>query len=165
LRSKQKHSCLRRRRVARALHFVRAQHNQHKTNTMGVTTRAAAQRKAEATNLLDMPDEVLERILIAASDGGWLNDLRSARLACSRLRAILYSVARAFTANIAWQDEPSPLEMLPRLGGLTRLQLQLDDGQLQLDDPVVDAFYDSDYDEFDFTMERLTDDIVQAVYT
>jgi hypothetical protein len=97
---------------------------------MGATTRAAAQRKAEAeaTKLLDLPEAVLERILLAASDGGEWGELRSARLVCERLRAAADAAARAFAANVgplAGEGEPSPLALLPRLGALARLQLEL----------------------------------------
>jgi hypothetical protein len=96
---------------------------------MGVTTRAAAQRKAkaEATHLLDLPDEVLERILVAASDGGKCCELRSARLVCTRLRAVAYAAAREFVIVMgdAAEQGLASLEMLPRLSRLTRVQLQL----------------------------------------
>jgi hypothetical protein len=93
---------------------------------MGVTTRAAAQRKAqaEAKNLLDLPDSLLERILLAASSGGQLRQLRSARRACSRLYTAADAAARALTARVGTRGGRYALQMLPRLGALTRLQLE-----------------------------------------
>jgi len=133
---------------------------------MGVTTRAAAQQQrsiiAQATaqlahnRLLNLPDAVLERILVAASDGGEFRDLRSARRACSRLHAVSYAAARALTVSIDSElDLLSPLEALPRFGALTRLQLKLES------DDGLDS--GSDAEDVDFLLEQ-ADEVAQAVY-
>lgn len=84
-----------------------------------------AQAAAARTRLLDLPDTVLERILVAASDGGRLSSLLNARRACSRLRAVSYAAARAATVHIKAAGGLAPLDMLPRLTGLARVQLEL----------------------------------------
>jgi hypothetical protein len=130
-------------------------------HNMGVTTRGAAQRKAkaEATNLLDMPDEVLEPILIAASDSGEWCNMRSARLACSRLRAVSYAAARYITVHIGSSAETglAALEVLPRLGALSKVEVALGYGP-------GDCFYTCEYENGpDFFVQK-AEAIAQAVY-
>lgn len=109
---------------------------------MGVTTRAAAQQQrsiiAQATaqlahnRLLNLPDAVLERILVAASNGGRWRCLHDARLVCRRLRAVAYTAAREFEWHVPFLDQwaswcggITPLSLPRRLGALTELQLHL----------------------------------------
>jgi hypothetical protein len=80
--------------------------------------------EARQIGLLDLPDTVLERILVAASDGGdWLG-LRKARRACSRLRAVAAAATRQIRWTVPfWRDGFAELSLLPRLGGLERVLL------------------------------------------
>lgn len=84
-----------------------------------------AQAGAAPTCLLDLPGAVLERILAAASYGGVCRYLRHARLACARLRAAADAAAREVSV-IAWDS----LELLPRLGGLARMDVFCRGGNL-----------------------------------
>jgi hypothetical protein len=121
------------------------------THKMGVTTRAAARKaQAEATKLLDLPDAVLEHILVAASDGGHLGELRAARLACSRLRAAADAAARIASVSLVSlnADALKPLSVLPRFGRLTRLQLELHYGpEKEFDDHhTFDVLFQTAFD-------------------
>jgi hypothetical protein len=108
------------------------QHSTHaQSMTAAITTRAAARRMAEAaqTRLLDLPDGMIERILIAASNGGYWHGLRYARLVCRRLHAAAHAAARDMSWRIAFgQDDGAlaRLALLPRLGGLKGALLLLD---------------------------------------
>jgi hypothetical protein len=87
---------------------------------------------AAPSRLLDLPDELLERILLTASNGGQCCELRSARLACARLRSVSYAAARHITVQTAVSSAEAgltALAVLPRLGyALTRVQVALVEG-------------------------------------
>jgi hypothetical protein len=127
---------------------------------MGVTTRAAAARmaQAETTSLLDLPDAVLERILVAASDGGDWGVLHDACCACTRLRAVADAATRAMTLNLGClrEHELAPLALLPRLGALARVQLMVGHG-----DRDVFDFGFTEHD-FNFFVDG-AEDIARAV--
>jgi hypothetical protein len=82
---------------------------------------ATATHAAAPARLLDLPDALLERILVAASGGGDWDSLGNARAACSRLRAVAEAAAR----KLKWSERClcGLGALLPRLGGLERVQL------------------------------------------
>jgi hypothetical protein len=135
---------------------------------MAVTT---ATHTAAPTGLLDLPDALLERILIAASNGGQWRGLRKARRACSRLRAVAYAAVQKAAWQVQfWDDALAPRALLPRLSALKRLHLQLyfadgyelgtdeysEEAELLGIEPVCEA------DKMDFVCHQATD-IMEAV--
>jgi hypothetical protein len=83
--------------------------------------------EAAQTRLLDLPDAVLERILLEASEGRHFGGLDDARLACRRLRAVAYAAVR----KLEWHaylssDGLAPLALLPRFDTLARLELHIE---------------------------------------
>jgi hypothetical protein len=126
---------------------------------MGVTTRAAAARKAEAeaTNLLDLPDDLLERIMLDASEGGQWFYLQNASRACPRLRAAADAATRAATLHISpstRDDGLARLTMLPRLDALTRAHLLVGYGALH-------GLIEDDRGLFAFDADRIAQAVVK----
>jgi hypothetical protein len=93
------------------------------------TTTAEAERAP--THLLDLPNGMIERILVATSDDGNWRGLGNARLVCRRLNAAAFSAAREFVLRLTFpplrrgDDQLAPLALLPRLSALKRLQVFL----------------------------------------
>jgi hypothetical protein len=77
--------------------------------------------------LLDLPGTALERVLVVASDGGNWNDLRSARLVCTRLRAVADFATKVIVLDLSSTDFGlAPLALLPRLHTLLTVQVSVD---------------------------------------
>lgn len=109
------------------------------------TTTAEAERAP--TRLLDLPNGMIERILVAASDDGNWRGLLSARLVCRRLHAAAFAAAREFEWRLIFPpDRPGddelalPLALLRRFGALARLRLILiHDYEIFTDEDPFDA--------------------------
>jgi hypothetical protein len=110
--------------VLRVLHTHKASAKARGSNSSSNRQQATMANVPEARlRLLDLPDAVLERILVAASDGGEWDSLGNARAACSRLSAIADAAARQFKWSVRCLCGLGVLRLLPRLGGLERVQL------------------------------------------
>jgi hypothetical protein len=144
---------------------------------MGATTS----RAAAPTGLLDLPDALLERILVEASDGGnfsslysgggrW-GELRAARRACRRLHAVVYAAAREFSLSLdfLWPhddaEQLAPLALLPRLGALERVRLVLNNDRAYYGDDNPDLAEGHDPDAaMAAAMPGMAAEIARAVH-